>query len=116
MLSRPEDDATAWSFSFGNGAARGVAAMIVYMLIQEMADNADDLGGLLRDLSYISDSFISIRTQYEKHGDGSDRAAIVANIARQEQDAKVQGVSTYEWVRIILQDRGMVLGLSLIHI
>ena len=105
-----ECDQHAWRLTFGNGSARGVAAMVVWILLADMHAKASEGDAVLHALSYITDSLLHMGTSYEKHGDGSDRAAIVANIARQEQDAKVQGVSTIEWINIILKDRGMSLG------
>ena len=51
-------------------------------------------------------SFLKIPTLYERYGDGSSRATIVHTIARQEQDAAVEGVSTIDWITIILSERG----------
>ena len=59
-------------------------------------------------------SFLVIDTVFEKFGDGSNRAALVATIARQEQEAQVQGVSTIEWVRIIVDDLGIQLGSNML--
>ena len=58
-------------------------------------------------------SFFKIPTVYERYGDGSSRATIVHTIARQEQDAAVEGVSTMDWIAIILSERGPEKGLSL---
>jgi hypothetical protein len=107
---RIEDDHIAWRCTLGNGAARAVAGMMVFIMLDELATSCEDPAKMLAELSYIWESLLSVPTHYEKHGDGSDRASIVANIARQEQDAKVQGVSTIEWIHIILQDRGCSLG------
>ena len=51
-------------------------------------------------------SFVKIPTIYECYGDGSSRATIAHTIARQEQDAAVEGVSTIDWITIILAERG----------
>ncbi len=108
-LRRVALEEPVWCYSFGNGAARGVAAMVVCILLQEMIEASETPATVASELLYILESLVAIRANYVRHGDGSDRAAIVANIARQEQDAKVQGVSTIEWIRIILQDRRMSL-------
>jgi hypothetical protein len=108
--ARPEDDPTAWRCTLGNGAARAVAGLVVFLLMDDLFSKCDTPTIMVNELSYIWESLLSIPTHYEKHGDGSDRASIVANIARQEQDAKVQGVSTIEWIHIILHDRGCSLG------
>lgn len=50
-------------------------------------------------------SFFTIPTIHERYGDGSSRATIVHTIARQEQDAAVEGVSTMDWITIILSER-----------
>jgi hypothetical protein len=55
-------------------------------------------------------SFLKIETLFENHGDGSHRAAIVATIAWQEQDAQVQGVTMVDWVSIVVDDTGVKLG------
>jgi hypothetical protein len=96
-----------WRFYLGNGSARAVAAMLVWILFE------DHILGMGKEEPALGDfmlSFLTISTSYECHGDGSDRAAIVATIARQEQDAQVQGVTTVDWIRIIMRDRGITLG------
>ena len=52
-------------------------------------------------------SFFKIPTIHERYGDGSSRATIVHTIARQEQDAAVEGVCTIDWISIILSARGV---------
>ncbi len=53
---------------------------------------------------------VRLSTSFELHGDGSEKATLVAMIARQEQESQVQGVSTLEWVDIICREAGWEIG------
>ena len=57
-------------------------------------------------------SFFKIPSVYEHFGDGSSRATLIHTIARQEQDAMVEGVSTIAWITIILSERSSGLSLA----
>ena len=85
-----------------------MAARLVWMSLEKMVSEASQE---VRGLS-SSDvrSFFYISTVFEKFGDGSNSAALVATMARQEQEGEVQGVSTVEWIRFIVDDMGVSLG------
>ena len=51
-------------------------------------------------------TFLRIRAVHERYGDGPTRAALLHTIARQEQDAAVEGVTTFGWLTIVLAERG----------
>ena len=53
---------------------------------------------------------VRLSTVFERFGDGTERAALVAMIARQEQDAQVQGVSTLEWIGILCKEAKVDVG------
>ena len=79
---------------FGDGSARGVAACLVWTLIINRLDmlSADD--------EWV-DSLLSITTSFEVHGDGSQRASLIAQAARQNQAAQQLPVNTIEWVGMV---------------
>lgn len=90
-------------YSFGNGVIRGVAAMTVWMVAlmlfekQRLEIPWKDLG--TRQLLL---SLWEMPTTWETHGDGSERACVVAQMARQNQAAEVQPVSTLQWIQIVV--------------
>ena len=84
--------------------------MTVWMLAQKLLSNST--GDPDVELRSWLLSFFKIPTIHERYGDGSSRATIVHTIARQEQDAAVEGVSTIDWITIILNERGQGAGLS----
>ena len=91
---------------FGDGSARGVAAMVVWALIVKNMDvlSADPA---VEDMVL---SVLRLNTNFEEHGDGSDRARLVAQAARQNQFAAVLPVNTIEWLSMVLQFTGLHLG------
>ena len=84
--------------------------MTVWMLAEKLLSNST--GDPDVELRSWLLSFFKIPTIHERYGDGSSRATIVHTIARQEQDAAVEGVSTIDWITIILSERGPGAGLS----
>ena len=84
--------------------------MTVWMLAQKLLSNST--GDPDVELRSWLLSFFKIPTIHERYGDGSSRATIVRTIARQEQDVAVEGVSTMDWITIILNERGQGAGLS----
>ena len=77
--------------------------MTVWMLAQKLLSNST--GDPDVELRSWLLSFFKIPTIHERYGDGSSRATI-DTIARQEQDVAVEGVSTMDWITIILNERG----------
>ena len=69
---------------FGDGSARGVAAMVVWALIVKNMDvlSADPA---VEDMVL---SVLRLNTNFEEHGDGSDRARLVAQAARQNSSPR----------------------------
>ena len=84
--------------------------MTVWMLAQKLLSNST--GDPDVELRSWLLSFFKIPTIHERYGDGSSRATIVHTIARQEQDVAVEGVSTMDWITIILNELGQGAGLS----
>ena len=77
--------------------------MTVWILTEKLLSNST--GDPDQELRSWLLSFFTIPTIHERYGDGSSRATIVHTIARQEQDAAVEGVSTMDWITIILSER-----------
>ena len=103
MPAGAEHDPGAWRYAFGNGSARGVAAMTVWVLFDQLLSTSPAPGEPLQ--AWLL-NFFKIPSIYEHYGDGSTRATLVHTIARQEQDAMVEGVSTVDWITIILSQGG----------
>ena len=104
-----KDDLIIGRLLFGNGSARGVAAMIVWILIVKNMDSISvDIGNdRVEDLVM---SVLRIPTNFEEHGDGSAKANLVAQAARQNQLAQVLPVNTLEWLSMTLEFTGIDIG------
>ena len=85
--------------------------MTVWMLAEKLLSNST--GDPDVELRSWLLSFFKIPTIHERYGDGSSRATIVHTIARQEQDVAVEGVSTIDWITIILSESGPGAGAGL---
>lgn len=93
---------------FGDGSARGVAALIVWTLLVRRAGELRPDSGVTE----MVESLWAIPTNFEEHGDGSERAALIAQAARQNQAAQVLPVNTLEWIGMIKDWAGMEIGAS----
>jgi hypothetical protein len=103
-----QDDLVIGRLLFGDGSARGVAAMIVWILILKNIDNMPGLSDIV--VEDLVMSVLRIPTNFEEHGDGSDRANLVAQAARQNQLAQVLPVNTLEWLSMSSQFTGIDIG------
>jgi hypothetical protein len=101
-----EDDLIIGRLLFGDGSARGVAAMIVWVLILKNIDSLS-VDNTMEDLVM---SILRIPTNFEEHGDGSAKANLVAQAARQNQLAQVLPVNTLEWLSMTVQFHGIDIG------
>jgi hypothetical protein len=94
-------------YNFANGVLRGVAAGLLWQLLVHLHRKRHDLDPAWNwqdpALILLVQSLWQIPCIWEVHGDGSERACIVAQMARQNQAAEVQPVSTLQFVQIILQ-------------
>ena len=92
---------------FGDGSARGVAAMIIWILLLSNPDCLPTGDTAVKDLVL---SLLQIPTNFEEHGDGSERAKLIAQAARQNQLAQVLPVNTLEWLSMTVQFTGIDVG------
>ena len=106
--SDAQDDLIIGTLMFGDGSARGVAAMIVWILILSNCDGL--LPGADQVVEELVLSVLKIPTNFEDHGDGSERAKLVAQAARQNQLAQVLPVNTLEWLSMTVQFTGIDIG------
>jgi len=108
-LSLKEDGFPSVSFHLllGDGAARGVAACIVWLLlvrhVDQIPDGEPEIGKLVRSLMRISVSF-------EKHGTGTPKEALLAQASRQNQAAAVLPVHTLSWITMVKSFTGLPIG------
>ena len=91
---------------FGDGSARGVAVMIVWVLVLKNIDSLS-ADSAVEDLVM---SILRIPTNFEEHGDGSAKANLVAQAARQNQLAQVLPANTLEWLSMTVQFTGIDIG------
>ena len=86
---------------------RGVAAGLLWQLLVHLHSKRHQLDQVWSwqdpALMALVQSLWQIPCIWEVHGDGSERACIVAQMARQNQAAEVQPVSTLQFVQIIFQ-------------
>jgi hypothetical protein len=94
---------------FGDGSARGIAACVVWSLIQRRVNQIPPNDAAVEDLL---ESLWALPTNFELHGDGSERASLVAQAARQNQAAQTLPVSTIEWIGIVVKHANLAIGSS----
>lgn len=87
------------SLLFGDGAARGLAARLVWNL---MLQNRDLLVASAA-LQGVAKSFMSIPCTFTVFGEGTADEQLVACIAIQNQRAEATTVSTMEWIHLLLR-------------
>lgn len=106
---RPKDgsDFVLFQLHFGDGSARGVAACVVYMLVLRRLQEVPAMDPQVETMIM---SLLRIPTNFELHGDGSAKALLVAQAARQNQHAQVLPVNTLEWIGMIMQFSGLSFG------
>ena len=92
---------------FGDGSARGVAASVVWSLILRRANAIPPKDPNVEDLI---ESLWAIPTNFELHGDGSERAALIAQAARQNQAAQTLPVNTLEWIGMVAKFANLTIG------
>ena len=95
VIAKPDSslDTDAFCLYFGNGCARGVAAMVAWMHMLKVLSNRSS-GSDHSDQQPIMAwmlTFLNMPTKYERIADGSPHASLLTTIARQEQDANVDG-------------------------
>ena len=93
--------------AFGDGAARGVAACVAWSLILHRVKDLPPKDPAVVDLV---ESLMAIPTSFELHGDGSERAALIAQAARQNQAAQALPVNTVEWIGMVVEYAGLHIG------
>ena len=108
MSTKASHGMVLFQLLFGDGSARGVAAMIVWTLMVRRAKELSPDSGVTE----MVESLWAIPTSFEEHGDGSERAALIAQAARQNQAAQVLPVSTLEWIGMIKDYSGVEIGAS----
>ena len=69
--------------------------MVVWLLVLRRLDTLTGEEAATEDMIM---SLLSLPTNFEDHGDGSERAKLVAQAARQNQHAQVLPVNTLEWI------------------
>lgn len=92
-------------YSFANGVIRGVAAATAWwMLVKLYKDQmGSDLNWAEESVASLVESLLNIPCLYELHGDGSERACLIAQMARQNQAAEVQPLSVLQWIQLVIQ-------------
>ena len=90
-------------------AARAVAATIVWILV---AKRKAELGPDDFSMQKLVWSLSGINVNFEKHGAGTPKDCLIAQVSRQNQAAAVQPVSTVQWLGMIRQHLGEPIGTS----
>jgi hypothetical protein len=108
MSTKESHGLVLFQLLFGDGSARGVSAMIVWILLVRRAKD------LQPDPDFISmvESIWHIPTNFEEHGNGSLQDALIAQAARQNQAALQLPVNTIQWVGMIKDYAGLEIGVA----
>jgi hypothetical protein len=109
MSANTKEGLVLFKLLFGDGSARGISALIVWTLIVRRSSELTPDAGV----TDIVESLWALPTSFEEHGDGSERAALIAQAARQNQAAQVLPVSTIEWIGMVKDWAGMEIGASI---
>jgi hypothetical protein len=101
------EELAVFALDFGDGSCRGLAAGLCLKLLAEGLDSLPpgDVG-----LRHLLSGLFNIPTNFETHGQGTARDALIAQVARQNQAAQVLPVNTVEWCDILMKFCGLSLG------
>ena len=91
----------------GDGSARAVAACIVWALLVRSKDNIP-AGDIFVEKLVMS--LLTITVNFELHGTGTPKEALLAQCSRQNQAAAVQPVQTLQWVGMVKAYTGLAIG------
>ena len=81
--------------------------MIVWILVLKNVDNMPKGDPAVEEMVL---SVLQIPTNFEEHGDGSERSKLIAQAARQNQLAQVLPVNTLECLSMTAQFTGIDIG------
>ena len=108
-LQASEDmpDLVSFHLLLGDGSARATAACLVWTLLVKFVDQmpCDDP----TIVNFVA-SLIDISVNFEVHGDGSRKHALIAQAALQNQAAAVQPCSTLQWIGMARDFTGHEIG------
>lgn len=96
----PKENDALCAFNVGNGQLRATAANVTLMLMVKLFNGKQDYCWHNQPVADLLQSLFSINASYELHGDGSERAALIAQLARQNQDSQAQPVSFLQWIEL----------------
>ena len=102
-----EPGVVKFRLQFGDGNQRGVAAMVVWTILVDTVRNmpcGDE------NVVNLVNSLLQVGVNFEVHGDGSKKQALIAQAARQNQAAAVLPCSTLQWVRMLNDYTGLPIG------
>ena len=96
-LKASEDmpDVVSFHLLLGDGSARAVAACLVWTLLVKFVESMPRGDRTIVNLVL---SLLDINVNFELHGDGSRKQALIAQAALQNQAAAVQPCSTLQWI------------------
>ena len=98
-----------FSLALGDGSARAVAATIVWILVAKRKAELSPDDFSMQKLVW---SLSGINVNFERHGAGTPKDCLIAQVSRQNQAAAVQPVSTVQWLGMIRQYLGEAIGTS----
>ena len=91
----------------GDGSARATTACLVWMLLVKLVESMPCSEPTI--VSLVA-SLLDINVNFELHGDGSSKQALVAQAALQNQAAVVQPCSTLQWIGMARDFIGLPIG------
>jgi hypothetical protein len=91
----------------GDGSARAVAACIVWAMLVR-SKNSIPAGDMFTEKLVMS--LLAVTVNFELHGTGSPKEALLAQCSRQNQAAAVLPVQTLQWVGMVKEYTGLPIG------
>ena len=108
-ITAPEgaNNLVSFHLKLGDGASRALAACLVWKITTQHVGRIPQAEPAIEAMIL---SLLSMTVSFERHGTGSPREALVAQVSRQNQAAAVAPVSTFQWIGMLREYTGLKIG------
>ncbi len=100
-------DQVSFHLLLGDGCSRAIAACLVWKMLSE---NVDEIPFHDPIVSKVILSLLCMQVNFERHGTGTPREALVAQASRQNQAAAVMPVNSIQWIGMTREYTGIKIG------
>ncbi len=97
----------AFKLQLGDGSARQVAVCLIWTLLVKHVTDIPAGDAQTKDLV---DNLWTVPASFKIYGQGSNREALLAQAAQQNQRAQARPVQTLDWIHMLLSNTGMCMG------